>query len=124
MKLHILTPLIGIILFGSHVTCAQDSKSSAGSPMVVSKVWLYPNYQETKPPVAGMGDTIVVEVNNLEAAVNKNEVNSRNFVLYLNGEAVKGVTAVPIGAPSYNQLAFKLKRTAESSQTWSNLLGK
>ena len=67
-----------------------------------------------------MGDTIVVKVENLD----KNEVTPSSLVLYLNGQVLKGVSAVPIGAPGDNQLAFKLKRTDESRPTWGALLGK
>jgi hypothetical protein len=70
---------------------------------------------------AGMGEWIVVEVNGLPAAVEKDGLNPRSFVLYLNGRPLQGVTALPIES---NKLAFQLKRTDESRDAWSTLLGR
>jgi hypothetical protein len=67
-----------------------------------------------------MGDTIVVKVENLDT----NQVAPASLVLFLNGQVLKGVTAVPVGAAGDNQLAFRLKRTDESRQTWGSLLGR
>lgn len=138
MKLHVLTLLfLALVLFGSVVNAqdnkpatqdgkpaTQDSKPTPTPELKVSRVWLYPNYKYPYAPVAGMGNTIVVEVDGLKDAVEKSGVNPGNFILYLNGQPLKGVSGVPHGPVEYNQVAFKLKRTDESKQMWSTLLGK
>lgn len=78
----------------------------------------------TKYNVAGMGDRIVVEVEHLSEAIEKNKINPRDLVLYLDGRALKGVNASPTEDPTANKLLFELRRTDESRQTWTTLLGK
>jgi len=74
--------------------------------------------------VAGMGDPIVVEVEHLSEAIEKDKINPRDLVLYLDGRALKGVNASPTEDPSTNKLLFELRRTDESRQVWTTLLGK
>jgi hypothetical protein len=62
---------------------------------------------------AGIGDTIIIDVDHLPKDPEK-------LVLYLGGRPLTGVSARLID----NRLAFDLKRTEGSSSTWSALLAK
>lgn len=72
---------------------------------------------------AGLGDRIWVEVGGLPEAIEKNQINPRTLVLYLNGQELKGTTPVAIKGPGQNWLGFDLKRSADSDPVWSSLLG-
>jgi hypothetical protein len=64
-----------------------------------------------------------VEVEHLAEAVQKDKINPRDYVLYLNGQALKGVKVKAIEGTKQNWLAFDLERTEESDQAWRSLLG-
>ncbi len=89
-------------------------------PPVIMTVKSVQPYTST-PGEAGMGEWIVVEVNNLAPAVKSDGIDPRAFVLYLNGRPLQGVTGLPIES---NKLAFQLKRTDASREAWSTLLGR
>lgn len=64
---------------------------------------------------AGIGDRLIVEVENLSKDIKPEDV-----VLFLEGRPLNGVTASRVDT----RLAFDLKRTEGSNQTWSALLAK
>jgi len=68
-------------------------------------------------------DRIWVEVANLADAVQKDKINPRDLVLYLNGQEVKNNKPVAIKGPTQNWLGFDLVRTPESDTVWHSLLG-
>src|SRR5689334_2997187 len=57
---------------------------------------------------AGLRDRIWVEVANLAEAVQKDKINPRDLVLYLNGQEVKNNKPVAIKGPTQNWLGFDL----------------
>lgn len=69
---------------------------------------------------AGMNsrnNRIVVEVENLSEAIEKNKINPRDFVLFLDGRALKGIKAEPVEPvkeTNRNLLEFQLRRNAEA----------
>lgn len=73
----------------------------------------------TPPCKAGVGDTLIVTVENLSS----NNVNLADLVLYIDGHPLKGLNSFWWNPPA-NQIAFVLKRTNESSDAWSALLSK
>ena len=66
----------------------------------------------------------MVVVDHLSEAIEKDKIDPRNMVLYLNGRALEGVNALPIEEPGANKLAFHLRRTEGSREAWSTLLGR
>ena len=133
MKLHILLLALGIILFSSHLTFAQETKPSpTPTPITVTDAWAdgkrfpapAPSPGGTPEPDtmfadAGLRDRIWVEVDHLAEA----KVNPRDLVLYLNGEEVKGIKAVAVDGPKRNWLGFDLLKTDESNPIWRSILG-
>ena len=72
---------------------------------------------------AGLRDRIWVEVDHLSDAVEKDKINPRALVLYLNGQEVKNTTPVAIKGPQQNWLGFDLMRNTDSNAVWNSLLG-
>lgn len=94
------------------------SPTPNGSP--TPQPWASPDQIGT---YAGLSDRIWVEVDKLSDAVEKDNINPRALVLYLNGQEVKNTTPVAIKGPKQNWLAFDLKRNSESNSVWNSLLG-
>ena len=64
---------------------------------------------------AGIGDTVIVEVENLSK-----DIKTGQLILFLEGRPLKGVTNSLVEG----KLSFVLKRTNDSSDTWGVLLAK
>ena len=134
MKAQILTLLVlGLVLIGAPVASAQDTKNTPTTtptpvPITVTRAWLQ-GYRQDNPNVpttradAGFRNRLIVEVEGLSDAVLKDKINPRDLVLYLNGQALKGVNAVSIEGPKQNWLGFDLQRTDASNPVWRSLLG-
>jgi len=77
------------------------------------------------PP--GLRDRIVVEVENLPAAIKQNNINPSDFMLYLDGRALEDLKASPIEpskpTDTIGKLQFELKRTDKNRAAWTALLG-
>jgi len=82
-----------------------------------------PNPKETA--FAGLGDHIVVQVENLDEIQSqmRTQKTEKGFVLYLNGLAVKGLPPEAVGNPA-GCLRFHIQKTEASRETWVALLGK
>ena len=124
MKLqrHAILTAVGFVFLSICSVSAQPPGPAPAPTPVQMKVKTVAAY--TPHNVAGMGDRIVVEVERLSEAIEKDKINPRDLVLYLDGRALKGVNASPTEDPSTNKLLFELKRTDESRQVWTTLLGK
>ncbi|PYS45811.1 MAG: hypothetical protein DMF68_21110 [Acidobacteria bacterium] len=93
-------------------------------------------YKDTNPQPSGsptqapyirdveLGDIIVVEGANFKTLLDQAACERKNVVLYLDGRPLKNVTAYPPTDPSQNILKFTLKRTEDSRDVWTYLLGK
>ncbi len=123
MKLHIV-PLVvlGIVLVNSSIANAQATPTPV--LVTVTRAWLQGNENRSD---AGFGDRILVEVEHMAEAIQKDKLNPQNLVLFLNGEALKGlkVTAIETAGQQreHYRLAFALTRTTDSDQVWRALLG-
>ena len=137
------------VVFNSLSAKAEDTKPTATPvPITVTEVWVdggripaptpsptptpSPNASPEAAPSpspdtiftnAGLRDRIWVEVDRLLEAVEKDKINPRELVLYLNGQEVKGMKPVAIKGPQQNWLGFDLVRTADSDPVWRTLLG-
>ena len=139
MKLRILVPVIlGIVLMSSHVGRAQDPAKPTPPPvpLTVTAAWSDGTRQSFPPPKEGetpkpdlMGadtrlrDRIWIEVDRLVEAIQKDKINPRDLVLYINGQELKGIKAVAVDGPNQNWLGFDLLRTTDSNPIWRNILG-
>jgi hypothetical protein len=118
--------IIGLLLTITPATGAQEKPAGGVPPLptpVPIKVKGAQAYSDPRNE-AGMGDWIAVEVDQLSEAIEKDKINPRDLVLYLNGRALKGVNALPIEDASGKNLSFQLKRTEDSREAWSTLLGR
>jgi hypothetical protein len=133
MKLQTLFKLtLMFILLGPSVVNAQDSRTSPTPvPMSVTRAWRYGN--ENKGDV-GFRDRVVVEVEHLAEAIQRDKINPRDFVLYLDGQSLKDIKAVTFDGPQKDpkdsskeltgsRLGFDLVRTEQSDPVWRRLLG-
>jgi uncharacterized membrane protein len=66
-----------------------------------------------------------VEVEKLSEAIEKDKINPRDFVLYLDGRPLEGINASPIQSQEDKtvKLQFELQRTEKSRAAWTALLG-
>ena len=133
------------VVFNSLSAHAEDTKPTATPvPITITEVWVdggripaptpSPNASPAPSPRptvapdtifthAGLRDRIWVEIDHLLEAVEKDKINPRELVLYLNGQEVKGAKPVAIKGPQQNWLGFDLVRTADSDPVWRSLLG-
>ena len=84
---------------------------------------------DPKEKVAGLGDTIIVAVKNLDAELKREEllpseaerVDPRKYVLFLDDMEIKKLYPISFD-PGTNSLTFKLARPGESKEAWASLL--
>ena len=137
MKLLVLTLVVlSVVLFSSPVAGAQTPQPSPSPvPLTVTDAWL-DGARHTVPPKpnaspepdrmgadAGLRDRIWIEVDRLVEAIQKDKINPRDLVLYLNGQELKGIKAVAVDGPKQNWLGFDLLRTTDSNPIWRSILG-
>jgi len=138
MKLHTLTLIApAILLLSSSLANAQQTTPPPPVTMTVTDAWLdgtrHPAPRPPEPNAtpkpdlmradAGLHDRIWIEVEHLPEAVQKDKVNPRDLVLYVNGQELKGIKAVAVDGPKQNWLGFDLLRTADSDPVWRTILG-
>ena len=129
---HFILLIAVVVLFASHIASGQPANPTTSPPpeMKVKAVDVPPgckqpvdqsgnNEQGTqgvdKLCKAGIGDKLIVDIENLSK-----DTNAGDLVLFLEGRPLNGVNAVRMD----HRLAFDLKRTDGSSQAWSALLAK
>ena len=70
-----------------------------------------------------LGDTILVEVMNLDQLRKEAVAAKKDIILFLDERPVVKATAFPPTDPNKNELQFPLKRSEESRELWTHLLG-
>lgn len=75
------------------------------------------------PDRAGIGKTILVQIDSLREAMRRDGVDPRKFVLYLNGHPIWNVRGELVSA-ARGILEFRLARADTSQDSWVALLGK
>jgi hypothetical protein len=108
---------------GSPTTTPPPMEVKSVDVFTSREVWCNVSKEHPAPCEAGIGDRLILFVENLSANINRqtDPVNPNELVLFLDGRELNGVKAVLYGT---NQLAVDLKRTDTSSQAWSSLLAK
>lgn len=94
-------------------------------PLSISSVKL----SDAKEAVAGLGDTIIVSVKNLDNEIKREQslppeterIDPRKYVLFLDNMEIKKLYPIAFD-PGTNSLSFKLARPVESKEAWANLL--
>jgi hypothetical protein len=127
MSLHRFLMLVAFV-FGC-IVFVPGQPSTPSPSMEVTGVAVYSSRKQWctvtagKECQAGIGDRLIVYVEGLPAQVNKEKdpINPRDLVLYLDQRELSDLKAVPYGD---HQLAFDLRRTDASSQAWNALLAK
>jgi hypothetical protein len=114
--------LVATVLYLSTISIAQAANAAASptpTPMVkavgVENKCPAPDQPKNTICVAGIGDTVTVELDQPSPDIKTGEL-----TLFLEGRPLKGVTNSFVEG----RLSFLLKRTADSSETWSILLAK
>jgi hypothetical protein len=108
---------------GSPTTTPPPMEVKSVDVFTSREVWCNVSKEHPAPCEAGIGDRLILFVENLSANINRqtDPVNPNELVLFLDGRELNGVKAVLYGT---NKLAVDLKRTDTSSQAWSSLLAK
>jgi hypothetical protein len=70
-----------------------------------------------------LGDVIVVQGENFDTLLQQAACENKNIVLYLDDRPLKDVTAFPPTDPANPFLKFTLKRTEDSREVWTYILG-
>jgi hypothetical protein len=78
-----------------------------------------PQPAPTPPCVAGIGDTVIVTVDNLSTEVAAGRLKLGDLLLFINGRQFKGLNT---RWWEKDQVAFDLKRTSDSTDAWTALL--
>ena len=103
---------------------AQRAVAQSTKAPVAMKVTKAYSIDQTPP---GLRDRLVIEVEHLPQAMTADNVNPREFVLYLDGWPLEGIEASPLAPSSDNpdtgKLQFLLQRTEKSRAAWTALLG-
>ncbi len=79
--------------------------------------------QEVKTATIGLGETAVVKIANLGAALAKGKPKLADFVLYLDGHAVASGAEAGLTNAAKDELGFTLTRTNKNNTAWTALLG-
>jgi len=108
---------VEVYITGEKEWCGAPTTASTPAPTPANQPEK-PAPAPTPPCKAGIGDTIIVTVENLSS-----DVNPANLLLYIDGRPLKGLNSYWWNPPA-NQIAFDLKRTDDSSAVWSALLSK
>jgi membrane protease YdiL (CAAX protease family) len=104
------------------ITTPSATPASTPFPLSVSNVKVLADNQ-----VAGLGDDIVVTVKNLKEELirqltpNAERIEPRKYVLFLDDMEMKRLYPLSFD-PDQGTLTFRLSRTAESKDVWTNLL--
>jgi hypothetical protein len=112
-------------LLSVDVGSAQTADSSA-VPTASSEIGRQPSVvmsvRGVSPTRSGIDRTITVQIDSLEAAVRRDRIDPRNFVLYLNGRPIWNVHGQLVNL-SRGLVEFKLERADTSQAAWVSLLG-
>lgn len=111
--------LVGILSLTPDRALSQDRPTLALPPATPSSPIVI-RVKQVRTTGAGIGERVLVEIQNLAEAIEKDGINPRKLALYLDGRVMLGIYAEPVGD---NLLEFTLERTEKSKQAWLPLLG-
>jgi hypothetical protein len=108
-----------------YTTAAQGTDSSVHPTTPTSVVHPPPvvmSVRGVSPSTSGIDKTIDVQIDSLPEAIRRDQIDPRNFVLYLNGRPIWNVRGQVVSL-SRGILEFKLERADTSQAAWVSLLG-
>lgn len=107
---------------------ADSLEAIKNLPIIVRRVYNY-NDQDTSAnhlSSAGIGDIIVIEVDNLESLLRRSKSSNpnQNISLFINGRKIDNIKPIS-GAPDKDKgtLQYRLDRNPENDKTWADILG-
>ena len=92
-------------------------------PVIVRSVFKFER-KDTTEHTAGIGDIIVIIVENLDSLLRKSEALDQNISLFINGRKIDNIKPIS-GAPDKEKgtLQYRLDRNTENNRTWADILG-
>lgn len=78
--------------------------------------------KSVSPETARLGQSVFVELDSLEEAIERDSLDPSKLLLYLDDRVVKGAYPVSVNLAE-NRLEFELRRSDESKEVWRALLG-
>lgn len=93
------------------------------TPLLVRNVYKY-DREDTTEQSAGIGDIIVVVVDNLDSLLRKSKSIDKNISLFINGRKIDNIKPLS-GAPDKDKgtLQYRLDRNTQNDKTWADILG-
>ncbi|MEO6685203.1 MAG: hypothetical protein ABIN24_04530 [Dyadobacter sp.] len=103
-----------------------ETKRKNELPVIVRKIYNY-NYQDSSNDrygKAGIGDIIVIEVDNLDSLIKHSKSTNQNISLFVNGRKIDNVKPIS-GAPDKDKgtLQYRIERNTANNKTWTDILG-
>lgn len=117
----VLVAFVEAIQAGESPPAAIPSNDSPHQATVVD-AYLYGTKEKIRQ--AGIGDTLAVQIENLDLLMAESAKRQKPLLLFLDGRPLKSLVAFQIGPVSEGTLLFTLARTEDSRSTWTFLLGR
>jgi hypothetical protein len=92
-------------------------------PIEVLRVYNY-NKKDSSDLSAGIGDIIIIEVQNLDSLLRHSKAAHQDISLYINGRKIDNIAPIS-GAPDKDKgtLQYRLDRNTINDKTWADILG-
>lgn len=107
---------------------ADSIEAKNSLPIIVRRVYNY-NEKDTSADhlsSAGIGDIIVIEVDNLDSLLRRSKSfnPNQNISLFINGRKIDNIKPIS-GAPDKDKgtLQYRLDRNSDNDKTWADILG-
>jgi hypothetical protein len=101
----------------------EATKTKSNRPITVNKVYNISN-KGSITGMAGIGDIIIVEVNNLDSLLNKAKAQDQKIRLFIDGRKIDSIEPIS-GAPdtAIGILQYRLDRNSSNDRIWADILG-
>ncbi|MEO8771249.1 MAG: hypothetical protein ABI402_14235 [Ferruginibacter sp.] len=107
----------------TQVATTADEKKISILPIVVENVYKY-GRADSSDFRAGIGDIIIVEVQNLDSLLKRSLALKQDICLYINGRKIDNIKPIS-GAPDKEkgELQYRLDRNSGNDKTFADILG-
>jgi hypothetical protein len=104
-------------------TDSLESDSIRKLPLMVRSVFKF-DREDTTEQMGGIGNIIVIVVQNLDSLLRKSKALDQNISLFINGRKIDNIKPIS-GAPDKEKgtLQYRLDRNTENDKTWADILG-